>query len=429
MHPQLDRCYSLAIKGAWNHPFFLIPLGHCSWFEGNPEITKTMAISTVVKQGKPEINLYINTEWSKSLPDDEVFGVLAHEILHAMLRHHERGGGKNQETWGKAADMAINSSLIQGGIKIPKSGLLPPQDHYEDSADDLYALLDAEEIPQPKNYDPDKVTQGCSPQAGQSDGSEPGSEKGDQEGQGQGEGDEEGQGEGQGQGQSQGKGSQDRAWGEMVAQAQAHSRGTGTAKAMAKLFKPKPIKTLWKRLLRKVANRAQAKGGRDTQTFTRTNRRSGNSDIIYPGWQSTSPAITVIIDTSGSVSDEMLRASISSVLEIKKSTSVRVFLALHDGDCYFADWIKPETTVAQLSGLCTARGGTDPRQAFEAVGKARGRFDVGVYLTDGEVGTYPDKPGNVKRMIVGIVGDGKYGAKIPEGWQDVLVDIAESTSD
>lgn len=429
MHPQLQRCYDQAIKGAWQHPFFLIPLGHCEWHEATPEITKTMAIGTVIKQGKPEINLYINTEWSASLPDNEIFGVLAHEILHAMLRHHERGGGRNQENWGKAADMAINASLVQSDIALPKAGLLPPRDHWEDSADDLYALLDSGEIPQPKNYDPDKVGQGCMPKP-DSQGEEPG--KGDQDQQnqsqeGSGEGPGEGEGEGQGEGESQGEGgNSDRAWGEMIAQSQSYSRGTGTAKVMARLFKPKPIKTLWERLLRKVANRAQAKGGRDTQSFTRTNRRSGMSDIIFPGWQSTSPALAVIMDTSGSVSDEMLRASLTSVKNIAEQTSVRIFLALHDGDCYHQEWIRPETTVEQLSSKCAARGGTDPKEAFEAVSKAKGRFDACVYLTDGEVGTYPEKPQNVKRMIVGIVGDGKYRSEIPDAWQEVLVEITES---
>ncbi len=425
MHQQLQRCYDLAIKGAWQHPFFLIPLGHCEWLEATPEITKTMAISTVIKEGKPEINLYINTEWSKGLPDDEVFGVLAHEILHAMLRHHERGGGKNQEFWGQAADMAINASLKQSSIKIPQSGLMPPPEHYESAAEEIYTLLDTGEIKPPKGYDPDKVTQGCMPKS-KSDGSEPGSEgKGEGDGEGEGEGDEgDGSGQGDQPGQGQSQGNQDRAWGEMIAQAQSYSRGTGTAKVMARLFQPKPIKTLWERLLRKVANRAQAKGGRDTQTFTRVNRRS--VDIVFPGWQSTSPALAVIIDSSGSVSDEMLRASLSSVKNIAKNTSVRIFLALHDGVCYYADWVKPEITVEQLSGLCTARGGTDPKQAFEKVGEARGRFDACIYLTDGEVGTYPDKPQNVKRMIVGVVGDGKYRATIPEIWQEVLVEITES---
>lgn len=423
MHPQLQRCYDLAIKGAWQHPFFLIPLGHCEWIEGNPEVTKTMQIASTVKQGKPEINLYINTEWVKAVPDDEIFGILSNQILHSLLRHHERGGGKQEKEWAQATDMAINATLQQSSIKLPPSAVMPPRDHFEDPAEDLYSLLYEEQIEPPKGYDKDKATQGCTPKP-KSDGSEPGNnqqrdDSEPDEGEGEGEGDSDGEGEGEGQG----NGNQDRAWGEMVAQAQAHSRGTGTAKVLARLFKAKPIKTLWERLLKKVANRAQAKGGRDTQSFAKVNRRSGGGDIIFPGWQSTSPSIAVLIDTSGSVSDEMLRASLTSVKNIAKTTTVRIFLALHDGVCYFSGWIAPETTVEQLSALCTARGGTDPKGAFEALAKARGRFDAAVYLTDGEVGTYPEKPINVKRMIVGVVGDGKYRATVPAAWQEVLVEI------
>jgi predicted metal-dependent peptidase len=426
LHPQLQRCYDLAIKGAWAHPFFLIPLGHVEWKEGNPEITKTMAISSQIKQGKPEINLFINTDWVKGLPDDQVFGVLCHEILHALLQHHERGGGKNAETWGQAADMAINAGLELSSIKLPPSALLPPKDRYEDAAEELYTLLDQNQIPKPRNYDPDKATQGCMPQPG-SQGQEPGQEgQGDQQGQGSGSGD--GQGDGEGQGRGEGQGSEQknqRAWGEMIAQAQSVSRGTGSAKVMARLFKPKPIKTQWQKLLNKVARRANARGGRDNQTFTRINRRSFESDFTLPGWQSNRPAIAAIVDSSGSVSHEQLRSAITSVKECVKISGVRCFLALHDGSCYYGDWITPETSVEALSALCTQRGGTDPRQAFERVGQAKGRFDACVYLTDGEVGEYPAKPQNVKRMIIGIVGESTYRTECPQGWQEVLVVVGD----
>lgn len=446
MHPQLQRCYDQAIKGAWHHPFFLIPLGHCEWHEGNPETVDTMCVVTKVAkvqgESKPEINLYINTEWVKGLPDDEIFGVLCHEILHGLLRHHERGGGKKEDIWGQAADMAINASLVQSSIKIPKSGLLPPQGHYEDAAEELYSLLDTGEIEPPKGYDPNKVGQGCMPKKSDPNQGN-GDQDGDQEGQGngQGQGDQDGQGDdgngggngqgdqGQGQGQSEGPGN-DRAWGELIAQSQAMSRGTGTAKVMARLFKPKPIKTQWQKLLNKVARRACANGGRDTQTFRRINRRSFDSDFTLPGWQSQRPSISAIIDSSGSVSDEMLRAALTSVKECMRVSGVRVFLALHDGVCYYADWVSPETSVEQLSQLCSARGGTDPLQAFQKVGEAKGRFDACVYLTDGEVGRYPDKPLNVKRMIVGIVGDrdSNWRAEIPAGWQEVLVEVESGES-
>lgn len=427
-HPQIERCYDIAIRGAWSHPFFLIPLGHCEWHEGNPDHIKTMGVATrVVKEGndrKPQIDLYINTEWVKGLPDKEVFGVLCHEILHSLLRHHERGGGKTAETWGQAADMAINASLVSSGIDLPQNGLLPPRDHFEDSADELYGLLESGEIPKPNNYNPDSVGQGCMPSKGNPNGDGDGNE-GDQEGQGGGSGSGEGDGDSEGSGSSQSdSGGNDRAWGELVAQAQAHARGTGSSKGIGKLFKPAPIKTQWERLLKNTAHRAASKGGRDSQTFSRVNRRSFESDFTLPGWQSTRPAISAIIDSSGSVSDEMLRSALSSVKACMKVSGVRVFLALHDVACYYADWISPETSVETLSKLCNHRGGTDPKQAFERVGEAKGKFDACVYLTDGEVGRYPEKPGNVKKMIVGIVGDHKYRAECPGGWMEVLVEVA-----
>lgn len=430
MTPQLQRCYDLALRGAWSHPFFLIPLGHCEWIEADPKQVQTMAIYSQIKQGKPEIQLHINTQWSQGLPDDQVFGVLAHEILHAMLRHHERSGGKNLETWGQAADMAINASLVSSSIKIPPAGLLPPQDHFEDAAEELYELLDKEEIKKPKTYDPNKVGQGCMPKEnppgsgeGQSEG-----QNDSQEGQSSGSGDDPGDGKGQEQGKDQSdSGGTDRAWGEMIAQAQSMSRGTGSAKVMARLFKPKPIKTQWDKLLNKIARRANARGGRDNQTFTRVNRRSFDSDFVLPGWQSNRPAICAIIDSSGSVSDDMLRAALTSVKDCVKFSGVRCYLALHDGSCYYSDWITPETSVEHLSNLCTQRGGTDPREAFDAINKAKGRFDACVYLTDGEVGKYPDKPLNVKRMIVGLVGtyESPYRAKVPDGWNEVDVEVKE----
>lgn len=412
--PQIQRCYDVAIAGAWHHPFFLIPLGHLNWAEADPEQVPTMAVMIDVRTGQGA-TLFINTEWTKSLTDKHLFGVLCHEIMHPLLQHAARADGKKEESWGKATDMAINASLTSSGIELPPCALLPPREHYDSSAEEIYALIEAEEIDAP-GYDPNKATAGCMPKKGQGPGqSQPGD--GDQDGQG--DGDQDGQGQGQGSSQSN-----DRFWGEMLAQCQSMAKGTGSAKAMAKLFERRPTKTKWARVLKNAASRAAAKGGRDMQTFSRANRRS-TGDMILPGWQSQRPAVSVIIDTSGSVSDEMLRASLNSVVEVAKASGVRFFLALHDGECYFGDWIKPETTVAHLSSLCGQRGGTDPNDAFERVGEARGRFDCLIYLTDGEVGTYPAKPMNCKRVAVGIVGDRQstWRAKIPPGWQEIFVDI------
>lgn len=433
-HPQLSRCRDLAMAGAWKHPFFLIPLGAVEWHEAkNPKEVPTMMIHSRIKgeggEASPEINLYINCEWVKGVPDKEIFGCLAHEIMHSLMRHHARSGGKKPEIWAQASDMAINSAILQSGIPLPDFALKPPASHADDAAEELYTLLDTGEIPPPKGYDPNKVGAGCQPRKtdpnaegdGQGDSDEEGDGQGDG-GQGDGEGDGQGQGNSPGQGQSN-SGDEERVWGEMIAQAQHHSRGTGTAKVMARIFAPKPSKTKWDRLLMSTASRANARAGRDQQTYKRVNRRS--QDIIFPGWESKRPSICAIIDSSGSVSDEMLRSAIQSVKDCAKVSGVRVFLVLHDWVAYYADWVKPETSVEALSSLCTNRGGTSPDQAFQRVAEAAGRFDSLVYLTDGEVGQYPDKPDNVRNVIVGIVGDrpSTYRAQVPDSWREIMVDV------
>lgn len=457
LHPQVQRCYDLALAGAWKHPFFLIPLGHVQWHEAkDPERVKTMAVvSRIVGKGgdaHPEINLYINCDWVKGVPDKQVFGVLCHEIMHSMLRHHQRNGGRNLETWGQATDMAINASLLQSGIELPEYALKPPPGHEEDAAEELYTLLDQGEIQKPKGYDPDKVGAGCQPEKTDPNAEEPGQGKGGDDSKGdqkseddQGDGDGNGSGDGDqngdsdsdgggsgsgdgddqdGQGQSgDGDSNGDRVWGEMIAQAQNASRGTGAAKVMARVFAQKPSKTKWDRLLKSAASRANARSGRDQQTYKRVNRRS--QEIIFPGWESKRPAIVAVIDSSGSVSDPMLESAINSVKDCARVSGVRIFLVLHAWDVYFADWVKPETSVEEISKLCNDRGGTNAEPAFRAVRECAAKFDTLVYCTDGEVGQYPEKPENVRNVIVGILGDrpSGYRAMCPDTWREIMVDI------
>jgi len=50
--------------------------------------------------------------------------VLAHEMLHAALRHGDRVGGRDPYLWNVAADYVINGWLIEMGVGEPPDGLL-----------------------------------------------------------------------------------------------------------------------------------------------------------------------------------------------------------------------------------------------------------------------------------------------------------------
>lgn len=50
--------------------------------------------------------------------------VLAHEMLHAALRHGDRVGGRDPYLWNVAADYVINGWLMEMGVGAPPDGLL-----------------------------------------------------------------------------------------------------------------------------------------------------------------------------------------------------------------------------------------------------------------------------------------------------------------
>lgn len=82
-------------------------------------------------------HLAFNSEFVDTLDDEELQGVLAHEILHCAFLHHTRRGNRDPKRWNVAADLAINLLLIdEFGFTLPKDRLYDKQ----------YTKLSAEEI-------------------------------------------------------------------------------------------------------------------------------------------------------------------------------------------------------------------------------------------------------------------------------------------
>lgn len=74
----------------------------------DPEVCRTMQITTAaIHPGLEEI--YLNP--AAGLNDDETRFVMAHEFLHAALRHDARCQGRDQELWNVACDYVINGWL------------------------------------------------------------------------------------------------------------------------------------------------------------------------------------------------------------------------------------------------------------------------------------------------------------------------------
>ncbi len=83
--------------------------------------------------------IYVNP--NARLTDEEWRFVLAHELLHAALRHDKRQGGRDPYLFNVAADYAINGWLIEMGVGVAPEGVLHDSTLAGLSAESIYDTL------------------------------------------------------------------------------------------------------------------------------------------------------------------------------------------------------------------------------------------------------------------------------------------------
>jgi predicted metal-dependent peptidase len=84
--------------------------------------------------------IFINPAWLEQLAEDEIATVLAHETLHCLLGHLDRRGNREPRLWNIAIDYATNGLLVASGMTLPTTGL---HDRSLDgmTAEDIYDTL------------------------------------------------------------------------------------------------------------------------------------------------------------------------------------------------------------------------------------------------------------------------------------------------
>lgn len=116
-------------------PFFSSCIMQIDILEAN---CKTMATD-----GK---TIIYNKDFVDSITDNELMGVLVHEVWHVLLLHHTRSGGRDKELWNVAADLAINPICIEQNLVLPKGALFAGQGNFVSlplglTAEEYYKLL------------------------------------------------------------------------------------------------------------------------------------------------------------------------------------------------------------------------------------------------------------------------------------------------
>lgn len=419
--PQMKRCRKALFKLGWLHPFFAIPIGRCKLVEdSNPQQCPT---AFVTLRGK----IHFSPAFFETLSDAEVMGVLAHEICHPLFGHHGRQAGRDGRLWNIVTDMAINQGLKDSGITLPDCALYPAPEWATWNAERIYDELaqNPEKQPQPQpgqGEDGDgqpQPTAGCGIEP-DPDGSDEGASAGDSNDDSGSDDDSAAPGDGKSDSELE------REWREVAIQAATMdaqaSRGSGKGSALARITEIPAPKVRWGSVVRKGAAAAITAAGRDQQSWTRRGRRSAVRGPQFPGWIKNAPKLAIVIDTSGSMSDEILAQAVAEVLGALKASEIPAYLVTHDHGVQWEGWVSPRTRPTDVTATFKGRGGTCAREAYRCVEQQRDRFDVFIHLTDCHL-SWPQFPANTRQRIIARMGRGGSLVEGPEGQRHRLVDV------
>jgi len=235
-----------------------------------------------------------NPEFSDTLTDAELEGVIAHEVMHCALLHIYRRENRDTMLWNMAADYAINLELISSGLTLPEGCLL---DHkYKGLPSEvIYSQLRQQMKPQPQQGQ------------GQPTGTFSDAPQGEPE---------DGQGEPkQGQGQEQPKGMSEQDWKIAAEQAAKVAKAAGKLPASMErlLGDSRQSKTDWRAELREFLQQTIP----SDYSWQSPNRRYIHQGIYLPGTVKEGfGTLAIAVDTSGSIYGETLNAFAAEISAI-----------------------------------------------------------------------------------------------------------------
>jgi predicted metal-dependent peptidase len=342
-------------------------------------------------------SLYYNPAYIANLSLEQTQFVLAREALHCALSHFARRQHRIKSRWDIACEYSINPVLVKDGLTPPPATIVIAT--YDGmTAEEIYPFIadDDSDDPEAENT-----------QTGQdSNPDNRGSQEGKEQRKG-GDGNKPQNNEPQSGGDSETEQQQDlqgisgaarpdpltaseldalsTQWQQRMAGAalqaqQAGKLGGALARLVGEMLQPKlPWRMLLARYMTQVA--------RDDYSYSRPSRREG--DMIMPSLRSSQANIMVVLDTSGSVTNEELHEFLSEINSLK--SQLRACVTLHacdtvlskDGPWHFEAWEEFKLPHEFHGG-----GGTDFRPIFDWI-KTQGKSpDILLYFTDAE-GEFP----------------------------------------
>jgi predicted metal-dependent peptidase len=344
--------------------------------------SKTAGVGTTCVDHKG--NMYYNPDWVNGFTSvQETMFELAHEVMHLVQRCTVRfPQGGNHQVWNIAADIKVDSILVDAGLKQSAVS----QKNITDELMEQHRGKTTEQIYYHLIQNPDEVEQfgGCPHDVGEG-GEGPKVEPGSQVG-------ERGCTSGALHGEEPNAETVEK-WKQHVIAAAMNAQKRGKSPAFADEFMAeirKPSVT-WKEHLRRVATSMF----RGRYGYPRPNRRaramlsSSSSSMQLPSRTRSPNGAIIAIDTSGSISDDNLSQFVSECSGILRETGCKwLKIFFHDVNCYHIE----EYDLNTIKKIKATRGGTSHIDVFDKINETQERIGMVIAFTDLETSFPDEKP-------------------------------------
>lgn len=315
-------------------------------------------IPTMATDGK---RIFYNADYVMGLNDDELYGVLLHEISHCIYLHctSKRRLNRSQHRWNCACDYAINLEIKDMGYSLP-SNVLHDQKYRNMNAEQIY-----EKLPEDVNHLNTLDLHINSDSEGSWDDME------------------------------------DRIITAYEITKNTKGRGSIPSALRRWIDKLRKNKVRWERIFHRYVGQALAK---DDYSYTRVNKRFLGQDIYLPDLRNhIIGSVVIAIDTSGSISRNCLEQFAAETNKISHLVSEVVAMTC---DARVHEVVKIQRFSNWLDKLqMKGGGGTRFEPVFEKVKELKMMPELLIYLTDAE-GSYPQKQPNYPVLWVCTSEDG-----------------------
>jgi predicted metal-dependent peptidase len=342
------------------------------------------AIRTMATDGRA---IWFHAAWCEALGVEKTMGVVAHEVLHVVNKHHLRRRDRDLRLWNVACDLVVNRILLVDNYLLPDTLLFDGDGRFAGlPAEVIYERLLEERQRPDKQKNEEPV---CSaPDQGSAQAQDIGHGSPDQDGQKEGQGRKPAENWGEVRDLTAEDGgkltdsARRRAEDDLdmrIRQAAAAAKRAGRfGGALHEVVEAALERVDWRDRLRTLFDGTM----RSEASWTRPNRRFLPHGLYLPGWRRAGAGrVAFVLDTSGSISARELSIYAANLLGIIEETGPeQVALIQCDTEVKQVAYLGPGESAGRIE--VAGRGGTLFQPAFDWIAESGFAPNVVVYATD-----------------------------------------------